>query len=125
MFHCVPLRFSHAKGYTLENERVNIALPARERELLGQLCELRGMTLRSFITRVVRWIANLDPAEQAIVLDQISRGERAEIAALVLARSRAEDLDAVVRQLALVRAALAAAPPGTPAPAPKGEKRRA
>ena len=103
----------------------NIGVDPSDKDRLDEISEERGMTIRELVARLIRWLDSLSAAEQAIVLDQISRGERAEIAALVLARSRAEDLDAVVRQLALVRAALAAAPSETKSPPPKTDRRRA
>ena len=103
----------------------NIGIDPRDKDRLDAICEKRGMTIRELVARLVRWMDTLDPGEQAIVLDQVSRGDQAAIAALVLARAQAEDLEAIVRQLALVRAAHAAGQPGTKSPTPKTEKRRA
>lgn len=54
---------------------------------MRDLAESRGMTMRAFAERWINWMARLDPSEQAIVLDQISRDDHAAIAALVLRRN--------------------------------------
>lgn len=66
---------------------VTTALDVETHTQLVKLADSRGMTLRSLMRRAVRWIDRLDPSEQAIVLDQISRDDHAAIAALVLRRT--------------------------------------
>ncbi len=66
---------------------VTTALDVETHTQLVKLADSRGMTLRSLMRRAVRWIDRLDPSEQAIVLDQISRDDHAAIAALVLRRN--------------------------------------
>lgn len=83
------------------------------------------MTLRTFMVRVIRWLDSLDPMEQAIVLDQVSRGEQGAVAALVLSRVPPADIQDVARRLTLLHAALEAAQPKKPAPASKDARRHA
>lgn len=81
------------------------AISAEDRILLADLAGSRGMTSKAFLGRMLRWMHRLDPSEQAIVLDQIQRGEHAGVAALVLARHGHGELHAIVTQIALVIAA--------------------
>lgn len=96
-----------------------------DKAILGRLADARGMTHKAFLGRVLRWFDSLTETEQAIVLDQVSRGDQGAVAALVLSRVPPADIQDVARRLTLLHAALEAAQPKKPAPASKDARRHA
>lgn len=67
---------------------VTTSLDVATHERFIGMAESRGMTLKSFMSRWVRWMAQLDPSEAAIVLDQIAREDAPTVAEAVLRRRK-------------------------------------
>lgn len=75
---------------------VNVGVEESSHRRLVAISRTRGMKIKEFMTRWVRWFDRLDVSEQAIVLDQIARDDAAGVAELVLKRRAAEEMRGVV-----------------------------
>lgn len=67
---------------------VTTSLDVATHERFVGMAEARGMTLKSFMSRWIRWMAALDPSEAAIVLDQIAREDVPTVAEAVIRRRK-------------------------------------
>lgn len=67
---------------------VTTSLDVATHERFVGMAESRGMTLKSFMSRWIRWMAALDPSEAAIVLDQIAREDVPTVAEAVIRRRK-------------------------------------
>ena len=57
-------------------------------ETLDALVRERGMTLKAFMGRVARWLANLDESERTIILRQICTLDEIGLARLIVRRHK-------------------------------------
>lgn len=65
---------------------VSVQLSKQAKTQLDQICESRGMTIKSLLGRLIEWFHTLDKTEQSIVLGQVEAGDVRSLAQLTLSR---------------------------------------
>lgn len=68
---------------------VSVHLSPEAKNDLDNVCEERGMTIKSLLGRLIEWFVSMDKTEQSIVLHQVEDEDIKGLAELVL-RRRAE-----------------------------------
>lgn len=67
---------------------VSVHLSPEAKKNLDDVCDSRGMTIKSLLGRLIEWFVGLDMTEQSIVLKQVDAQDVDSLAALVLRRAR-------------------------------------
>jgi hypothetical protein len=70
---------------------VSVHLSPEAKQNLDNVCEARGMTIKSLLGRLIEWFVELDKTEQSIVLKQVEIDDVSGLAQLVLRRDRPEN----------------------------------
>ena len=68
---------------------VSMQLSDEAKGMLDQICETRGMTIKSLLGRLIVWFNNLDRTEQSIVLGQVDPNDLRPLAEMVIQRKAA------------------------------------
>lgn len=50
---------------------VSVQLSPEAKQALDNMCDKRGMTIKSALGRLIHWVTEQDPNDQAVVLGQI------------------------------------------------------
>jgi hypothetical protein len=65
---------------------VSVHLSPEAKTNLDNVCDQRGMTIKSLLGRLIEWFVELDKTEQSIVLKQVEVDDVEGLADLVLRR---------------------------------------
>lgn len=65
---------------------VSVQLAAIAKQQLDDVCDKRGMTIKTLLGRLIEWFVNIDKTEQSIVLNQVESTDIKSLAELVLSR---------------------------------------
>jgi len=68
---------------------VSVHLSPEAKQNLDNVCDERGMTIKSLLGRLIEWFVEMDRTEQSIVLHQVEDADIRGLADLIL-RRRAE-----------------------------------
>jgi hypothetical protein len=74
-------------GERLRPNIVSVQLSPEGKQQLDDVCDMRGMTIKSLLGRLIEWFVSLDRTEQSIVLKQVETSDIRSLADL-LARRR-------------------------------------
>jgi hypothetical protein len=66
---------------------VSMHLSDEAKSMLDQICETRGMTIKSLLGRLIVWFNQLDRTEQSIVLGQVEPNDIRKLAEMVIERN--------------------------------------
>lgn len=69
---------------------VSVHLSPEAKDNLDQVCDQRGMTIKTLLGRLIEWFVALDKTEQSIVLGQVESSDVKSLAEMILERSAAE-----------------------------------
>jgi hypothetical protein len=50
---------------------VSVDMPPKDKQALDRICDIRGMTIKSVLGRLIDWFGALDKTDQAVILGQI------------------------------------------------------
>lgn len=70
---------------------VSVHLSPEAKQQLDDVCDKRGMTIKTLLGRLICWFVALDRTEQSIVLAQVEESDIKNLAELVLQRRGAPD----------------------------------
>lgn len=73
-------------GTKLRPNIVSVHLSPEAKADLDAVCDLRGMTIKTLLGRLIEWFVGLDKTEQSIVLGQVEDVDVQELAALITRR---------------------------------------
>lgn len=65
---------------------VSVHLSPEGKKMLDDVCELRGMTIKALLGRLIVWFVELDKTEQSIVLKQVESSDVKNLADLLTRR---------------------------------------
>lgn len=65
---------------------VSVQVPPDAKKQLDNICDDRGMTIKSLLGRLISWFGSIDKTEQSIVLGQVESSDTKSLAAMLLAR---------------------------------------
>lgn len=65
---------------------VSVQLSPEGKQQLDDVCEKRGMTIKTLLGRLILWFVKLDKTEQSMVLGQIEETDVEKVGALILRR---------------------------------------
>lgn len=80
---------------------VSVHLSPEAKKDLDDVCELRGMTIKTLLGRLIEWFVVLDKTEQSVVLGQVEDidvRQLAEIIARRHAQGAGDDLAGAIRE---------------------------
>jgi hypothetical protein len=66
---------------------VSVQLSDEARTMLDDVCEARGMTIKSLLSKLIIWFNKLDRTEQAMVLGHVDPNDLRQLAELVMQRT--------------------------------------
>ncbi len=66
---------------------VSVQLSPNAKGELDNVCDKRGMTIKTLLGRLIGWFVSLDRTEQAIVLGQVEVDDAQSLAQLVISRN--------------------------------------
>ncbi|MBI5865869.1 MAG: hypothetical protein HZB38_15465 [Planctomycetes bacterium] len=65
---------------------VSMHLSDEAKQMLDDVCEVRGMTIKTLLGKLIVWFNQLDRTEQSIVLGQVESSDVRGLAEMVLTR---------------------------------------
>ena len=66
----------------------SVDLTPQSKRQLDDVCDYRGMSIKSLLGRLVGWFAERDQTEQAIIMGQIEHRDTQSLTGILLKRSR-------------------------------------
>ena len=66
---------------------VSVHLSPEAKQQLDDVCDRRGMTIKTLLGRLICWFVELDRTEQSIVLKQVEDADIKTLASMLLTRS--------------------------------------
>lgn len=70
---------------------VSVHLSPEAKGQLDDVCDRRGMTIKTLLGRLICWFVELDRTEQSIVLGQVEDVDVRQLAELILTRREAKN----------------------------------
>ncbi|MFN0135807.1 MAG: hypothetical protein ACKVS9_06780 [Phycisphaerae bacterium] len=69
---------------------VSVQLAAEAKRQLDNVCDERGMTIKSLLGRLISWFGSIDKTEQSIVLNQVEARDVRTLSEMLMARGGAK-----------------------------------
>ena len=66
---------------------VSVQLAAEAKRQLDNVCDERGMTIKSLLGRLISWFGSIDKTEQSIVLNQVEARDVRTLSEMLIARN--------------------------------------
>ncbi len=84
-------------GQKLRPNIVSVHLSPEAKADLDAVCDLRGMTIKTLLGRLIEWFVALDKTEQSIVLGQVEDVDVQQLAAMISRRQTRRVADDVAK----------------------------
>jgi hypothetical protein len=69
---------------------VSVHLSPEAKGQLDDVCEARGMTIKTLLGRLICWFVERDRTEQSIVLKQVEASDVRNLASMIMSRQESE-----------------------------------
>ncbi|MEP0846490.1 MAG: hypothetical protein HRF50_06660 [Phycisphaerae bacterium] len=88
-------------GQKARPDIVSVHLSPEAKQDLDDVCDLRGMTIKTLLGRLIEWFVVLDKTEQSVVLGQVEDIDVRQLAEIISrrhARGVGDDLAGAIRE---------------------------